>query len=223
MRVLQHPENGLPPRPATRRVVGLVVATGLHVLVIVALISASQPHIIPPKPEPIEVALIEEYKPPKLTAPEIIPKQVQPISKPIQPPTRLPLRLARPNILTSETSSSTVPPPTPVAVPLEKPVAEKQPPMETSADIDPTHSCAAPEYPLAAKRLGQSGTVIVKFLIEEDGSISTSQVVTSSGYARLDEAAREGLSLCHFKPGTVDGKPKQSWAQIQYVWTLNKR
>jgi protein TonB len=87
--------------------------------------------------------------------------------------------------------------------------------------IDPAHSCTPPDYPPAAKRLGQTGAVIVKFLIEEDGSVADSQIETSSGYPRLDEAAREALSLCSFKAGTVDGRPERSWVQIRYVWKLN--
>ncbi len=29
-----------------------------------------------------------------------------------------------------------------------------------------------------------------------------------------------GITKCRFKPGTVDGKPEQSWTQVSYVWTL---
>ena len=32
--------------------------------------------------------------------------------------------------------------------------------------------------------------------------------------------ARNALSKCQFRPGTVDGKPEQSWARIQYQWRL---
>ncbi len=60
----------------------------------------------------------------------------------------------------------------------------------------------------------------MRFLIDLDGRAIKSEVVRSSGHKRLDEAARAALSLCKFKPGTVDGKPEQSWAPIQYVWKL---
>jgi protein TonB len=82
-------------------------------------------------------------------------------------------------------------------------------------------SCRQPDYPPAAKRLGQTGTVVVKFLIEVDGTVADSAIETSSGYPRLDDAAREALALCSFKPGTVDGQPERSWAQVQYNWKLN--
>jgi len=47
-----------------------------------------------------------------------------------------------------------------------------------------------------------------------------SQVEKSSGFARLDEAARSALSKCQFKPGTLNGTPEQSWASMKYTWRL---
>jgi protein TonB len=47
-----------------------------------------------------------------------------------------------------------------------------------------------------------------------------SKVERSSGSRRLDEAARNGLGLCRFKPATVDGKPERSWARIEYEWKI---
>ena len=60
----------------------------------------------------------------------------------------------------------------------------------------------------------------LRFLIGVDGSVLQSEVVKSSGFTRLDEAARNALAKCQFRPGSVDGKPEQSWASIQYTWRL---
>jgi TonB family protein len=46
------------------------------------------------------------------------------------------------------------------------------------------------------------------------------EVLRSTGFPLLDQAAMEGLSKCRFRPGSVDGKPVQSLASMQYVWTL---
>jgi hypothetical protein len=32
---------------------------------------------------------------------------------------------------------------------------------------------------------------------------------------------REGIARCRFKPATEDGKPVQSWTNMQYIWTLH--
>jgi protein TonB len=68
--------------------------------------------------------------------------------------------------------------------------------------------------------LGQSGTVVLRFLVGIDGKVVQSEIEKTSGHPKLDEAARAGLSLCIFKPGTTDGKPEQSWATIKYTWQL---
>lgn len=86
--------------------------------------------------------------------------------------------------------------------------------------INAAQNCQKPEYPSASRRLEEEGTVQLRFLVGIDGLVIQSQVEKSSGFARLDEAARAGLSKCQFKPGTVDGKPEQSWATMKYTWRL---
>ncbi len=71
-----------------------------------------------------------------------------------------------------------------------------------------------------AQRLGEEGTVVLRFLVSVDGNALESQVASSSGHPRLDEAARSALGQCKFKPGTVDGKPEQAWAVIKYNWKI---
>jgi protein TonB len=57
-------------------------------------------------------------------------------------------------------------------------------------------------------------------MVGEDGRVIQAAVEKSSGYQRLDEAAKDALSKCLFKPGTVDGKPEQAWASMKYTWRL---
>ena len=81
-------------------------------------------------------------------------------------------------------------------------------------------SCEKPEYPSSSKRLEEEGTVQLKFLVGADGKVIESAVEKSSGFRRLDEAARQSLSKCTFKPGTKDGVDVQSWASMKYTWRL---
>lgn len=60
----------------------------------------------------------------------------------------------------------------------------------------------------------------LRFLVDVDGKVIQAEVEKSSGFKRLDEAARSGLSRCIFKPATVDGKPEQGWASMKYTWRL---
>jgi protein TonB len=62
--------------------------------------------------------------------------------------------------------------------------------------------------------------VSLRFLVGVDGKVIQSEIEKSSGFKRLDEAARAGLSKCRFQPATVDGRPEQAWASMKYTWRL---
>lgn len=81
-------------------------------------------------------------------------------------------------------------------------------------------SCAKPHYPRESLRYEQTGAVTLAFKISADGKVEDSNVRKSSGFPLLDEAAREAISKCQFKPATQGGKPVPAWMKMQYVWTL---
>lgn len=78
--------------------------------------------------------------------------------------------------------------------------------------------CKKPDWPAGSRAAKQQGTVTLEFGVTADGKVTSSSVKKSSGYAALDEAAREGLKLCPFKPALKDGKPVPSTMHMQYVW-----
>jgi TonB family protein len=84
-----------------------------------------------------------------------------------------------------------------------------------------TPYCEKPSYPSESARLNEEGTVQLKFSVGVDGRVIDSAVEKSSGFRRLDEAARQSLSKCTFKPGTKDGVAVESWASLKYTWKLN--
>ena len=103
------------------------------------------------------------------------------------------------------------------------------PPAAVAAAAEPVHTramadfktCSKPVWPKESLRNENTGTVVLGFLVDENGKVRDSQVRKSSGFAPLDEAARTGISKCGFKPATRDGKPVQEWMQMQYIWTLS--
>lgn len=99
-------------------------------------------------------------------------------------------------------------------------IAPPRAPVHIAAQVD-SNACEKPEYPASSLRIGEEGTVNLAMLIGVDGRVLESKVEKSSGSRALDKAAIQGLSLCKFKPGSVDGTPEKSWAKLQYVWTIN--
>ena len=72
----------------------------------------------------------------------------------------------------------------------------------TIADIDavPLQPIAAP-YPARAKRLDQQGLVKVRVDIDDQGIVVEDQVIVSSGFADLDNAALDAVRRARFLPG----------------------
>jgi protein TonB len=60
----------------------------------------------------------------------------------------------------------------------------------------------------------------MRVLIEVDGSVLQTEIDKTSGFNRLDEAARKALSKCQFQPATVNGKAEKSWSSMKYIWRL---
>jgi len=81
-------------------------------------------------------------------------------------------------------------------------------------------SCKRPPYPALSFASGEAGVVLLRFLVDPDGKVMESAIARSSGYWRLDEAARTALALCKFEPAMLDGKPTSAWAAIEYVWAI---
>ena len=64
-----------------------------------------------------------------------------------------------------------------------------------------------PPYPVDAQNKGWTGRVRLSAVILVNGKVSKVEVVQSSGYAVLDEAAKKAYQKWKFKPALKDGKP----------------
>ncbi len=95
-------------------------------------------------------------------------------------------------------------------------------PVRVAPTLDGSKSCVKPQYPMDARRAGEQGTVVLRFLVGPSGVPIRSEIMSSSGFERLDKAAQDALSLCHFNVGTIDGQPETepNWAQLRYTWKL---
>ena len=173
----------------------------LHLVLLWAITSGLARKVVRMTENTVEAVLMSEAPPP---AP---PPKTPPPPKAPTPPAPAP---------TSTAPAITQPSPPPVAAP----AAPATPSIRTGAVIQAGAHCAKPDYPSASRRMEEEGTVTLKFLIGVDGKVMQAEIEKTSGFTRLDEAARNALSKCQFRPGSVDGKPEQSWANIKYTWRL---
>src|SRR3954469_24970671 len=202
------------PRTSSRRLTGVVITVALHIALIYALIHGLARKIVEIVTPPLETKIIEEIKPPADKPPPPPPKPVPP-PPPFIPPPEVNIQMPMQQAPTITAVAPTPPPPAPV------PFAPTPPRQAlATAPVVNAASCDKPEYPPAARRANETGTVLLNFLIDVNGKVLESKIERSSGSRRLDEAARAGLELCNFRPATLDGRPQRAWARIEYVWRL---
>ena len=208
------------PGPGGRRIVGITVVIALHVALVAALVMGlgQQAMDMLRKPMVAKIIAAPKPQPPKPPPPPPRPKLApRPPPPAYVPPPEVPVPAPPPVTHAIAAVTSVKPSPAPPV-----PVAPPAPAPRMAAVIDAAHSCTPPDYPSMARRLDESGTVGLRFLVGTDGQVLSGSVVESSGYKMLDEAALRALSLCRFKPGTVGGQPVQSWANLKYVWKLEE-
>jgi protein TonB len=204
-------------RKPTKHLVGLGLVVVLHLLLLWAINSGLARSFVKKLKGPVEAVLLEEQKPDiPPPPPPPPPKNLPPPPPSYVPPVEVPVS-APPAANAIAAVSNT---PQPVAPPSPAPVSTAPAaPVRTGAVVN-SANCEKPEYPSASRRLEEEGTVSLRFLVGVDGRVIQAEVDKSSGFRRLDEAARAGLAKCQFKPATVDGKPEQAWASMKYTWRL---
>lgn len=204
-----------------------VLVLGLHaVLLLLLQLVRQHSEALAPAREIISAQLIQDLRESKPSKPD--PHPQPPASKAPPPKTHIaapPVLQAPVQTQVDAASVTTVVPFLSAAVVSAQPVqaasaVAKPAPVVVSA-VARMDSCDKPRYPAAAARMREEGAVTLKFLISENGQVLSGSVEKSSGYKRLDAAALAALSLCKFKPATVDGKPKQEWSALTYRWQID--
>ena len=197
--------------------------------VVVPVMAISQADPPPPPPKPPEP--VKPPEPPKPEPPKPVPQI--PVAKPVQPvlsPTPQPPSPEPAAVLSAPTAAPTAPavpavPPAPPPPPATAPappasVPAPAPKLELpSSKADYLHN-PPPDYPRMSKRLGEQGRVVVKVLIGEDGVPQKAELLTSSGFERLDKSAMEAAMRWRYVPGKRGGVAEAMWYQVPIQFTL---
>jgi protein TonB len=192
----------------------------LHLLLFWAIQSGLSRSVIQKAQVVVDVLLLAQDRPKPPEAPPAPAAPPKPQRVPPTPP--VPVPVPAPVVATPAPNAVTVAPS--VQAPSPAPAAPAAPAVRSesvrTAAVVNAAQCEKPEYPSASRRLEEEGTVHLRFLVGVDGKVMQAEIEKSSGYKRLDEAARAGLAKCQFRPATVDGKPEQAWASMRYTWRL---
>lgn len=229
-------------RPFWRVGLALLFVVGLHVLALLAAFGSVMRPLLPEVLATLSVRVIEPPPiAPRLDQPRMIdlPTRVErpraaraPTPTPTPKPTPKPTpaaalakkALSPPTILTaaSQTPSmipSSVPePPAGHAVAIPAPV----PPPTAAARFEADYlKNPKPVYPVVSRRLGEEGRVVLRVRVNAEGLPVLVEIRQSSGFQRLDEAARAAVERWRFVPARQGSETIESSVLVPLQFTLD--
>jgi protein TonB len=201
------------------------------------LLALQRPNIAP-KPLEIELAL-SAAESAQTTQPLAAKPISVPASKPTPTPAPKPASVASavtpvPAVVPTPAPTSPAMPSTPAAVPTQSQTegaqstaAPKVAMPQTAATVLPNADAAyltnpKPGYPPLSRRLGEQGVVVLSVLVGEGGEVQKLELVKSSGYTRLDEAASQVVQNWRFAPGKRAGIVQTMWVKVPISFILEK-
>ncbi|WP_129776787.1 energy transducer TonB [Peristeroidobacter soli] len=182
---------------------------GIHILIIYGLAATMGVVKVPQFAAPLEAVFIPEQtkSEPEPPAPVVKPEIDQAM------PTETPM----PEVQFDE----------PVVAPVENTAPSENAIAATTAaapaqDLK-TSNRVEPAYPPASRRAGEEGTVRLKVLVDEKGRPKEVAIATSSGFARLDEAAMQAVRKWRFVAATNGTNPISAWTQVAITFRLTSQ
>jgi protein TonB len=200
----------------------------------------------PPAPvaeAPISVALIElpvpippVAAPPPPAAPEprpvVKPHPRPKVRTPSAPPRPTPVVPAPTVESASAITADSVPPPAPetpreipasapATPPPPAPAAPEAPAPVVAARFDAAYlNNPAPAYPPLSRRMREEGKVMLRVQVNGEGLPGKVELAESSGFGRLDNAARESVLRWRFVPAKQHGRAIDAWVIVPIVFKL---
>jgi protein TonB len=203
---------------AESRGVALAATVLLHAVLLVALLSQAHVRTALRNAAPLMVRLISTPA----------------MATPAQPPRPLPLRTVE------RTPQPTIAPAPPSEMQVPSAFAAISPDVATPAPepslpgpaaplpiIPPNFNAAyldnpAPVYPPLARRSGEQGRVVLRVLVTPTGTADAVELRTSSGSARLDQAAIETVKRWRFVAARQGEQTVAAWVLVPITFSLER-
>jgi protein TonB len=190
------------------------VAVVVHGLVLAAVVGLATTPEVRTATHDLVVRLIQADTPaPQKPLPPLVPVQPKIARTPTPPPPVITTaaETATPNFAVAPQPPAPKADAAPVAVSL--PV--------TGARFDASYlNNPKPTYPVFSRRNGEEGKVMLRVRVGANGSALDVEIRQSSGFARLDAAAREAVLKWRFVPATRGDEAIESWVGVPIVFSL---
>ena len=165
------------------------------------------PAPVPEAPAPVDVVVQSK---PVATPPAV--------SAPVPPPADVAPQSPSPPAVAADAEATAAEAQVAIAQPTRAPVARAPERSEPPALIE--RSRVAPIYPRASRRAGEAGTVVLRLTVGVSGTVLATDVLSSSGFDRLDQAAQAAARQWRFSPGTRQGVPVELSIQVPIRFEL---
>ena len=178
----------------------------------------------PPEPPPPPPKVVDTPPPPPPPRETVRPTEAPP------PPTAITLPTAPPEPPppAPEPAPVVVAPPPPVPPPPAPPTTAPpappapQPAVRSLGDAGIEYTRAPlPVYPPYSLRLRETGDLLLRVLVNEQGKVERAEVQKTSGHPRLDNAAREAAMKAAFKPYLEGGRAVPVWVVVPFSFKVD--
>lgn len=210
----------------------LLGVAALHLLLLLALLVIRPTNELVAEPQALMVSLLSAPEP---AAPVEPPKPLPASST----PTPAPQTQALPTVplLTSRSSKPAAAEVAPAPVAENTPIAKSEPaaaPVAAPASTQPVVPAPvsqprfdadyldnpAPAYPPLSRKLGEFGQVTLRVFVSADGQADKVEIRESSGFERLDRAARDAVSRWRFVPARQGDKAVAAWVLVPISFSI---
>ena len=197
---------------------GVAITVALHVGAAAALLAYEPARTSLAAAAPIMVDWIAPPAPAQPEPPVRPPKPKPVIERPVTPRPPAPL-------ITSAAPPVEPAIPAPAPAPVEPPPPTQAPTLAAIEVTPPVFNAdylknPAPSYPAQSRRLGEEGRVILRVLVSAAGAADEVQIRTSSGFPRLDDAARETVRQWKFQPARRGSEAVAAWVLVPIRFSL---
>lgn len=215
----------------------LAIVVGFHALLLAAILRLDPE--LRRAVDPVLVSIISAPRPVE-TPPPSAPPPERPRAVPRPSPAPAPAATPQPPVEVAPSAAITldaappaspapaapaVAPPAPAAA-AESPAAAPVPVAPKPVAATPPRFDAAylnnprPDYPRAARRLGEHGKVVLRVFVSAQGAAEKIEIATSSGFPRLDQAARDAVDRWRFVPARRGEDAVGAWVLVPITFVL---
>ncbi len=207
----------MPAAPAGERVAVVALVVALHVGAGLAWMMQPEQAAIVVSEMSVSVAMQQAEVARPQAQPEPPPPKPQPrIERADKPVPKQPVQEA----------AETAPQPAaaiPVQMVAAPPTVAAAPVMDTAPDFRAAYlNNPRPSYPMAARRMGWEGRVVLNVEVLAEGSCGDVNVFQSSGHEVLDNAALRTVKGWHFVPASRAGRPITQWFKVPIQFSLKE-